>query len=147
VQFLSIAPPVRINVGVTWIVAQVLSVEALLLLKPDFSRLAALEQELGVTGTSIYATYPCGNTPTVEVRSFLPSKGVNEDPVCGSGNAAVAAHRFAAGRATGASRQYLASQGQCVGRAGRIFVEEDARGRICIGGECKTCVEGYLQLS
>jgi len=145
VKLTSTVPPARVNVGVTWVVAQVQSLEALLLLRPDFSHLAEFERWLGVAGTSLYASYPAGSTSDVEVRSFLPSNGVIEDPVCGSGNAAIAAHRLVAERSFGASRQYIASQGQCVGRTGCIFVEEGARGQIRIGGECLTCIDGYVQ--
>lgn len=136
--------PAIVNVGPVWIVAQLPSVEALLGLKPDFARSARLEQRLGATGITVFAAHAAGEA-AIEVRSFAPSCGVDEDPVCGSGNGSVAVFRRERGLVAGAGARYTAAQGQCVGRAGRIAVEFDAQGRILLGGACVTCVDGSLR--
>ena len=76
------------------------------------------------------------------VRSFAPADGINEDPVCGSGNGAVAAYRLDHGAAiTGNS--YAASQGREVGRDGTVRVRYGADG-IHVGGCAVTCLEGQI---
>ena len=137
--------PALVNVGVAWVVAQLPSVDALLSLKPDYSNSAELERRLGATGVCLYAMYPSGNEAAIEVRSFLPSCGVEEDPVCGSGNAGIGAFRFARGLLPRDGASYVASQGRCVGREGRVFVSVSSEGRVGIGGECMTCVSGELR--
>ena len=88
------AHPAMVNVGPVWIVACVSSVERLLSLKPDFARSAAFESRVGVTGVTLFAAKN-GTEADIEVRSFASSQGVNEDPVCGSGNGSVAVFRHA----------------------------------------------------
>jgi PhzF family phenazine biosynthesis protein len=84
--------PALVDVGPAWLVARLDSAERLLALQPNMHRLAALEVGLGATGTTLFAaSASVGND--VEVRSFAPSIGVTEDPVCGSGNGSVAAFR------------------------------------------------------
>lgn len=138
--------PAIINVGAVWVVAQLPSVADLLAVEPDFARSAALERRLGVTRLSVFAEHDAGDA-AIEVRSFAPSCGVNENPVCGSGsgNGSVAVFRRERGLVAAAGASYTAAQGRCVGRDGRIEVEFDAEGRIILGGSCITSVDGTLR--
>ena len=81
--------------------------------------------------------------PVVEVRAFAAPVGVNEDPVTGSLNASLAQWLIAEGLAPGV---YIAEQGHCLGRAGRVHIEQDASGQVWVGGESVTCVEGMVRL-
>jgi len=93
--------------------------------------------EIGVVGPS--------REPGIafEVRAFFPgSHGLIEDPVTGSLNAALAQWLIGAGLAPG---KYVASQGTCLARAGRVFVEQDGAD-IWIGGSSVTCVSGEVRL-
>lgn len=136
--------PAIVNVGAVWVVAQLPSVADLLALKPDFARSAAFGQRLGVTGLSVFAAHEAGDA-AIEVRSFAPSCGVDEDPVCGSGNGSVAVFLRERALLPAVGANYTATQGQCVGRDGRIAVEFDAEGKIILGGACVTCVDGTLR--
>jgi PhzF family phenazine biosynthesis protein len=136
------AVPAIIDVGPVWAVARLPSVSALLSLEPDFARCAAFERRLGVTGVSVFALHQPDDT-SIEVRSFAPSCGVDEDPVCGSGNGCVGVFRRE--RGLPASARYTATQGQRVGREGRVTVEFDATGQPIISGACVTCAEGVLR--
>ena len=80
----------------------------------------------------------------IVVRSFAPADGIAEDPVCGSGNGAVAAYRLKAQQVSAGS-EYVASQGRQVGRDGnvRVRIEEDA---IHVGGDCVTVVDGTFRI-
>jgi PhzF family phenazine biosynthesis protein len=136
--------PAIVNVGAVWVVAQLPSVASLLALRPDFARSAAIERRLGVTGLSVFAAHETGDA-AIEVRSFAPSCGVDEDPVCGSGNGSVAVFLRERALLTTVGATYTATQGRCVGRDGRIAVEFGAAGKIIVGGACVTCVDGTLR--
>lgn len=93
--------------------------------------------EIGVVGPS--------QEPGIalEVRAFFPgSHGLIEDPVTGSLNAAMAQWLIGAGLAPA---RYVASQGTCLGRAGRVHVEQDGD-TIWVGGSSVTCMDGQVLL-
>ncbi|WP_246856450.1 PhzF family phenazine biosynthesis protein [Acetobacter vaccinii] len=140
------AAPAIIDVGAVWVVAQVANADVLLGLEPDLAHSARFENRLGVTGITLFGDHGHGEAE-IEVRTFAPSCGCEEDPVCGSGNGAVAVFRHTRGllAAQGGTNRYSAAQGQRVGRAGRIAVEVDARGKVRVGGACVTCVDGTLR--
>lgn len=129
-----------VDVGARWIVAELDSAQTVLNLTPDMAASAVFEAALSVTGVTVFARNPSGDG--IEVRSFAPSCGVNEDPVCGSGNGSVAAYRLSRGQITDAS-SYTATQGQCVGRSGQVYITTKA-GRIYVGGQAVTTVTGKL---
>jgi PhzF family phenazine biosynthesis protein len=138
--------PAIVNVGAIWIVVHLNDAASVLNLRPDFVRLAQLERRLGVTGLTVFGTREQGDGAAIEVRTFAPSCGVEEDPVCGSGNGSVAAFQWQRGLLPPGGTDYVAAQGQCVGRDGRIKVSVDANGKVRVGGSCVTTVEGSLTL-
>ncbi|MDD5334350.1 MAG: PhzF family phenazine biosynthesis protein [Rhodoferax sp.] len=79
----------------------------------------------------------------VEVRAFAAPIGVNEDPVTGSFNASLAQWLIADGFAP---RTYVAAQGSCLGRAGRVHIAQDDAGQVWVGGDCVTCIDGQVAL-
>jgi predicted PhzF superfamily epimerase YddE/YHI9 len=81
--------------------------------------------------------------PDLEVRAFVAPVGVNEDPVTGSLNASLAQWLIADGHLP---ERYLAGQGACLGRAGRVHIERDAAGQVWVGGESVTCINGTVTL-
>jgi PhzF family phenazine biosynthesis protein len=140
------AAPAIVNVGPVWIVARLKDAASVLGLRPDFAKLADLERRLGVTGVTVFGACDAGGEAAIEVRTFAPSCGVVEDPVCGSGNGSVAAFQWQRGLLPPGGTDYVAAQGRCVGRDGRIEVSVDANGTIRVGGACVTSVEGSLNL-
>lgn len=137
------AVPSIVNVGAVWVVAQLADAASVLALKPDFARSAAFERRLGLTGVTVFGAHGDGEAD-IEVRSFAPSCGADEDPVCGSGNGSVAVFRRERGLLPAEGGDYVAAQGRCAGRDGRITVKVDAAGKVSIGGACVTCVDGVL---
>ncbi|MEN9682871.1 MAG: hypothetical protein RLZZ427_622 [Pseudomonadota bacterium] len=129
-----------VDVGPVWLVAELEDITALENLAHNPVRLAAYYMPLGMTGATLFAVD--GNR--VVVRSFAPGDGIPEDPVCGSGNAAVAAFRLAAGQ-IGAGDAYIASQGRQLGRDGHVSVRIDGVD-IHVGGQCVTCITGQVRL-
>jgi len=136
-----------IDVGPVWITGELPDAATLGGLRPDSAALAAISRRLGVTGVTLHAPWPAGHRDargrpvSVAVRSFAPAAGIDEDPVCGSGNACVAVQRGAGGR----REAYCASQGEALGRDGRIVVAW-RDGRIEVGGASIVCVEGRLRV-
>lgn len=129
-------------------------------LTPNHLSLKNLGQKVGVAGIEIAQAAPNliarsnhearafgprsdALDPMMEVRVFSAAMGVNEDPVTGSLNAALAQWLIADGHAPSA---YVASQGCCLGRDGQVHVEQDASGQIWVGGNSVTCIEGQVHL-
>ena len=129
-----------VDVGPVWLIAELAEISALENLQHDEARLSAFYIPRGMTGATLYAA----DGERVVVRSFAPGDGIAEDPVCGSGNGAVAAFRLAAGQVA-AGDAYVASQGRQVGRDGYVSVRFEGAD-IHIGGACVTCIEGTVQL-
>jgi PhzF family phenazine biosynthesis protein len=130
-----------VDVGPVWLTLQLRDAQRVLAIEPLFDRIAGLPYD--ITGITVFGLYPDNSPSAVEVRSFGPVEGIPEDPVCGSGNGCVAAivRRDGLMNLDG----YTASQGRCVGRDGRVYVEFDGR-TIWIGGHAVTCVTGTLQI-
>ncbi|MCP5385268.1 MAG: PhzF family phenazine biosynthesis protein [Novosphingobium sp.] len=129
-----------VDVGPVWLVAELADVAALENLAHDPARLTRYYEATGMTGATVFAV----EGERVVVRSFAPGDGIPEDPVCGSGNGAVAAFRLAAGQ-VGDGDGYLASQGRQVGRDGKITIHIEGTD-IHVGGQCVTCIEGMVAL-
>ena len=130
--------------GPNWRGVMLRSAEQVLALQPDAAVLAGLD--VGVVG-------PRGKVGVIgsadldgiafEVRAFFPgNNGLVEDPVTGSLNAALAQWLIGAGLAPA---QYVASQGTCLGRAGRVHVEQ-VGDTIWVGGNSVTCISGEVLL-
>jgi PhzF family phenazine biosynthesis protein len=139
------AAPTLVDVGPVWVVAQLASADAVLQIQPDLARSAAFERRLHATGVTVFGAHAAGEAD-IEVRSFAPSCGVGEDPVCGSGNGAVAVFRRAHGQLPATGSTYLAAQGQCVGRRGRVSLSVSGDGTVTVGGECVTVLDGLLRI-
>ena len=124
------------NNGPQWRGVMLGSAEQLLALKPDPEILKGLD--IGVV-----APLSKGDAQ-FEVRAFFPgNNGLAEDPVTGSLNAAIGQWLIEAGLAP---NSYVASQGACLARAGRVYVHRDAQNQVWVGGESVTCIEGSVQL-
>lgn len=120
--------------GPGWIAVMLASAEAVLALEP--ARHHPQRIDIGVVGP-----HAPGGDAAFELRAiFSDAHGaLIEDPVTGSLNASVGQWLFASGRAHGA---YVAAQGTCLGRAGRIAVSQDADGDVWVGGRTVTMFAG-----
>jgi PhzF family phenazine biosynthesis protein len=81
--------------------------------------------------------------PMLEVRAFADPVGIPEDPVTGSLNASLAQWLIDEGHMP---VRYIAAQGACLGRAGRVHVERDDHGQVWVGGQSVTCIDGSVLL-
>ena len=135
-----------IDVGPVWLVARLADEAAVRALRPDGAGVAQAGEAAGATGITVFALRE-GAGPRVVVRSFAPAAGVAEDPVCGSGNASVAAYLRASGLLARSGDAFVASQGRELGRDGEVHVRVGEEGQgIEIGGQAVTLVDGSLCL-
>lgn len=74
------------------------------------------------------------------MRCFFGTE-LREDPVTGSANASIARYLHDKKRV---SFPYVAAQGRCVGRDGRVYVRAEPDASIWVGGDAKTIVHGKL---
>jgi len=134
-----------IDVGPVWATVAIRDATRVVALEPRYDLMLPLSKQ-GIVGVNVFArTASSSGTPyDVEVRSFVPGEGIAEDPVCGSGNGCVAALIQRERLLT--TSTYVAGQGQCVGREGRIFVSFDAD-VIWIGGHAVTVVHGEIAVN
>lgn len=135
--------PRAVNVGPTWIVVDLVSADRVRALKPDLGQLKALSIDYDATGITVFGRTG-DDTPRYVVRSFVPADGIDEDPVCGSGNVAVAA--FLRDNDLLEAPNYAASQGREVGRDGIVQIRTYDDGRIEVGGAAVTCIDGAVRL-
>src|SRR5262249_43200367 len=112
----------------------------------DMSALAKLSLAHGVGGVAAFAFVDPGPF-AVHIRCFAPAFGVPEDPVTGSANAALPAYLAHHGLLDRVGRDYLATQGTELRRAGcvRVRVLDDS-GRSEIGGQAETVVDGLIRI-
>jgi PhzF family phenazine biosynthesis protein len=132
--------PQVVDVGPHWVIAELDSVAAVETLTPDLPALAAYDRAHRTTGITLFAVV---SDSEIIVRTFAPLDGIAEDPVCGSGNGALAAYRLHNGAITDGDR-YLASQGRQVGRDGKVHIRIDSTD-IHVGGACVTCLDGVYR--
>ena len=150
------------------------SVEAVLAAQPDLFKLKALMAQHGFSGLGVAARYESAAQapliarsnrearafggraasgslagaadaePDLEVRFFFDrGDGVGEDPITGSFNASLAQWLIAEGHAP---QRYVAAQGTCIGREGRVHIAQDAAGQVWVGGDTVTCISGMVDL-
>ena len=151
--------------GPAWLGLLLADDEAVLSLRPDHRALRELGQKVGVAGVpaapeaplliarsnrearafggAVVAEHAPALKVDVEVRAFAAPVGVDEDPVTGSLNASLAQWLIADGHLPA---RYVAGQGQCLDRDGKVFIERDADDQVWVGGHSTTCVEGEVRL-
>jgi PhzF family phenazine biosynthesis protein len=152
--------------GPVWLGLLLDSPQTVLQLAPDHLALKNLGQKVGVAAVASAQEAPAliarsnrearafgprtstpaarlEDTPGLEVRAFAAPIGILEDPVTGSFNASLAQWLIADGLAP---HSYLAAQGTCLGRAGRVHITQDEQGQVWVGGDAVTCIDGSVNL-
>lgn len=152
--------------GPVWLALLLDSRSTVLALNPDHLTLKHLGQKVGVVAMEEAECGPMliarsnrearafstragqsasadGAAPEAEVRAFAAPVGIDEDPVTGSLNASLAQWLITEGLAP---TSYTAAQGSCLGRAGRVHIEQDASAQVWVGGDVASCIEGKVRL-
>jgi PhzF family phenazine biosynthesis protein len=126
--------------GPAWLSLLVDSPQTVLALQPNHLDLKNIGHKVGVAAAY---THRGEGEPDLEVRAFGAPIGIIEDPVTGSLNAGLAEWLIGERHMPG---RYLAAQGACLGRAGRVHVTRDDSGQVWIGGDSVTCISGSVSL-
>jgi PhzF family phenazine biosynthesis protein len=119
--------------GPGWCALMLGSAAQVLAVRPDFAA-------LGEFRVGLVAPQPAGADTDYEVRVFVPSLGIAEDPVTGSLNAGLAQWLIGTGMA---GDSYVARQGTVLGRAGKVYIDRIGDD-IWVGGEVVRCIEGAV---
>ncbi|MST33469.1 PhzF family phenazine biosynthesis isomerase [Acidimicrobiaceae bacterium USS-CC1] len=122
--------------GPGWVALLLDSAAAVLGIEPRLDLLRP-DEMIGVVGP-----HPDGSAARFEVRAFFAGRGLEEDPVTGSLNAALAQWLIPAGLAPSS---YVAAQGTCLQREGRVHVEADGPD-VWVGGDTVVGVTGTVAL-
>jgi PhzF family phenazine biosynthesis protein len=157
-------PIAVINNGPAWAVAEFEDDQALLAMQPDLAALAHWNRRYRNIGLAAFARN-CELPRGLEVRCFVPIDGISEDPVTGSGNAAIAAYLhhfnlFCHGKTPSTnlfakptapdprdlSRNYQARQGRAIGRDGYLQMRVANDGVVQIGGAVQVVMRGSANL-
>jgi PhzF family phenazine biosynthesis protein len=152
----------NLNNGPHWLGLLVDSVDTVLALEPDHAAVKKLGTKVGVAARRqetpgglirranrearafTSSNTRIANDPTdLEVRAFAAPVGVTEDPVTGSLNASLAQWLMADGHMP---TSYSARQGTMLGRAGQVFLSQDAQTQVWVGGDVVACVQGFVTL-
>ncbi|GAA1863750.1 hypothetical protein GCM10009715_08740 [Paeniglutamicibacter psychrophenolicus] len=121
--------------GPRWLGVRLASAEAVLGLRPDPGKLNDLEID-------VIGPHAAGSETQFEVRAFFGGEAVWEEPVTGSLNAGFAQWLTDTGIAP---PNYVASQGQVLGRRGSIHVNVED-GAIWVGGNVRSCIAGTIEI-
>ncbi len=134
--------------GPGWLAVELASAEEVLALEPDFGAVDAYDvgvvgpHPVGVVGkVGAFGVSSDDVGVAIEVRAFFRAGGVAaEDPVTGSLNASLAQWLLAEGKLTA---PYIAAQGTAMGRAGRVYIDQDDND-IWVSGDAVTCIDGTI---
>jgi PhzF family phenazine biosynthesis protein len=137
--------PCLVDVGARWVVVQLPGAQEVLQNSPDLQRMKEQDVKGRHTGVVIFGEHGKDALGRIEVRAFAPAHGIDEDPVCGSGNGCVGAYLIHTGQTAHFGKDFLATQGAAIGRAGTIRLILDGNA-VQVGGNAITCIDGTLSV-
>lgn len=121
---------------------------------PDFGAVAELCRRLSVSTLAVFTLQTDDPASTLRCRDFCPAVGVDEVPVSGTTNSALACYLVnnrlvAAGEANG-DIEILAEQGSEVGRPGRVRslvrTKDGDISNLHVGGQAVLSIDGVVNL-
>ena len=126
--------------------------EALRRLQPDMERVATFGQRNKLRGICVVSKQTLDPDSTTHCRFFAPHYGIPEDFVTGSVHSAMGVWLLEA-RQVPVIRdhaEFIAEQGDMLGRPGRLFVDvlvaSRKPARVRVGGHAVTVLSGSLRL-
>lgn len=139
-------PLATASTGLGYLVVPVNFISALSGADPDFNAIAALTDELDVTGLYAFTFDALGGDSTLHGRMFAPSIGVHEDPVTGTASGAVGAYLREIEAFEGElPEEMVFEQGHFVDQPGRVRVRARTD-PVSIGGRAVTALDGTIAI-
>jgi len=137
------------SIGLPWLIARVESLAALRAAVPDLNLVDTNCREHDAIGLTVYCLGAVLDGCSFHVRTVAPGVGIREDPVCGSGNGAIAVHLARHLYQDRPSFSYQAEQGLEIHRRGILHLsvergEADGSLDIYLGGQAVKVMEGQL---
>ena len=138
--------PRSVDVGAVWVVCYMEDERAVRNLRPDMSAVARLSENFDLPGICVFALGGEAGA-AIRVRCFAPYFGVPEDPVTGSANACIGRYLVETGLIEKTGREYRSSQGDELGREGRLVIRVSNDGAsVKVGGHAVTTVDGTISV-
>lgn len=136
-------PPVLMDGGRRWWLAELASEAQLRAVTPDWAAIGALAEATGSMGLCAFAR---SDDPVhhLAVRAFVGATGHFEDAASGAANATLAAWLAERGALPGQDGRYRISQGREVGHDAIIELHVDDNGDVWSGGRVQTVVRGTI---
>ena len=143
-HFVEELPIARASTGLPFLVVPVTYLSRLGDATPDSDAIAALTEELSVTGIYAFTFDTLTADATVHARMWAPGAGVPEDPVTGTASGAAGAYLRYAGAFDAMPEEMRFEQGHFVDRPGevRVRVGESVR----VGGRATVSLSGNLRV-
>ncbi|ATD68159.1 phenazine biosynthesis protein PhzF family [Luteimonas chenhongjianii] len=136
-------PPVLMDGGRRWWLAELASEAQLRAVSPDWAAIGALAEATGSMGLCAFAR---SDDPVhhLAVRAFVGATGHFEDAASGAANATLAAWLADRDVLPGQDGRYRISQGREVGHDAIIELHVDGNGDVWSGGRVQTVVRGTI---
>lgn len=143
-------PILKMSTGIYWLVVRLKTLDAIQNLRPDLAAIAELSRREKVTGIQVFTTETEDSQCDFHVRTFLPNEGINEDPVCGTGNSCIGAYIVENEIVkTNGKILFTSEQGLELGRPGRVCIEVEGKPhavtKVRITGTAVTVLTGELK--
>jgi PhzF family phenazine biosynthesis protein len=140
---LGMLPPVFVEGGRRWWIAEFADESALRRWQPDHAAIGALANATDSLGLCVFAR--CANSDyDVVVRAFPAGVGIVEDPASGAANGLIAAWIAQAEPHGVLARGYRVSQGREMGHDAAILIRIE-HDQVWVGGRTHTIVSGSVR--
>jgi trans-2,3-dihydro-3-hydroxyanthranilate isomerase len=137
-------PLATASTGLGFLVVPVNFLKGVSALDPDMGAVAALTDELDVTGIYALTFDALDAESTLHGRMFAPAAGVDEDPVTGTASGAVGAYLREVEAFDGElPEEIVFEQGHFIDRPGRVRVRARAD-PVSVGGRAVTAMDGSI---
>lgn len=119
-------------------------------MKPNFFAMSQFLANKNLSGLCAFTLETVDRTSAVHCRFFVPSAGLNEDPVTGSANGPLGVYLFERGelQAVDGVVALTGEQGDVIGRKGRVTIRLAVQGAevvsLEVGGAAVTSVKGEI---
>lgn len=142
--------PIKLsNTGNWHLLVPVKSREAIDIAEPQLKKLASLNREHNISTTHLF-TFNTNGEFDIYTRDFAPGIGIDEDPVTGAANGALAGYLFLEGiLSKDQTHQLKIGQGHAIGRPGILYVTirpENNEPIIEVAGSAVITIEGNINI-
>lgn len=144
------APPLKVSTGIWWFVVELRKLETLRNLRPDLGAIRDFSERQGLVGLILFCLETEDPEADLHMRALAPLVGVNEDPVCGTGNGCAGAFIAHHGLVPFEDEIDLVSEaGFEVHRPGHVMIsllrKDGEISRVKVGGSAVTILEGEMR--